>query len=213
MSAPRRLRNTWGRPARRVPDLVLTLSIGPKFPRLKAVTSREIVGDLRSPKKGKQPKPTSLPVARHRKVSSVQRYLTMSSIHSKHTRPEIAVRFAIASRELKYELHANKLPGRPDLILPDHRAAILVHGCFWHQHSRCRLARMPKSRPDYWPEKLRKNRNRDRRSRVALRRLGWKVLTIWECETRDADRLDRKLEALFSKYGIGSGSLSERQQT
>jgi DNA mismatch endonuclease (patch repair protein) len=91
----------------------------------------------------------------------------------------------------RYRLHARDLPGRPDLVFWKRRKVIFVHGCFWHRHpsSRCALARLPKSRLEFWLPKLEGNKERDERNKRALTNAGWKVLTIWECELNDTERL------------------------
>lgn len=108
----------------------------------------------------------------------------MARIKGRDTKPEMRVRRALHAAGLRYRLHAKDLPGKPDIILPSRRIAIFVHGCFWHRHPdpSCKLARMPKSRIDFWQEKLEANRARDGRNEAALRAAGWDVRVIWECE-------------------------------
>jgi DNA mismatch endonuclease (patch repair protein) len=109
----------------------------------------------------------------------------MRSIRKTDTRPEIAVRRLAHALGYRFRLHRRDLPGSPDLVFPGRRKAILVHGCFWHQHEGCRLARTPRSRPDYWPAKLARNVERDAEVRRRLHEAGWKTLVVWECETSD----------------------------
>lgn len=105
----------------------------------------------------------------------------MAAIRGKHTRPEMVVRRALHALGLRYRLHA-RLPGRPDLVFPKHRAVLFVHGCFWHRHT-CANGRVtPRTRAEFWKAKLTGNAERDRRNRHALRKAGWRVLVIWECE-------------------------------
>lgn len=106
----------------------------------------------------------------------------MRRIRKTDTKPELAVRRAAHRLGYRFRLHRRDLPGTPDLVFPRLRKVILVHGCFWHQHPGCRLARTPKSRLDYWLPKLRRNQQRDTEASQALDRLGWKVLVIWECQ-------------------------------
>jgi DNA mismatch endonuclease (patch repair protein) len=89
----------------------------------------------------------------------------------------------------RFRLHRRDLPGTPDIVLPRHRKVIQVHGCFWHQHEGCPLARQPKSRLDYWLPKLARNAARDRAARLALEESGWKCLVVWECQTKDVETL------------------------
>lgn len=93
----------------------------------------------------------------------------------------------------RYRLHDGKLPGRPDIVLPARRKIVFVNGCFWHRHRDCPLARIPKSRKTFWLEKLEANRLRDGRARAALRRAGWSVATVWECQLANPERLASRL--------------------
>jgi DNA mismatch endonuclease (patch repair protein) len=117
----------------------------------------------------------------------------MARVRSKNSRPELFVRKLVYALGYRYRLHQRDLPGSPDLVFRPRQKVIFVHGCFWHRHAKCALARMPKSRVDFWSEKLEGNRRRDDRNRRALAREGWRVLTIWECQIRDASRLEAKI--------------------
>ncbi len=112
-------------------------------------------------------------------------------------KPEMAVRRMVHAMGYRYRLHRRDLPGKPDLVFGPRRAVIFVHGCFWHQHN-CRDGRQPKSNTGYWGEKLRRNVERDAQVRVALEADGWRVLVIWECETRDPEALKGRLEDFLS---------------
>lgn len=122
----------------------------------------------------------------------------MSRVKSSHTLPEIRVRSAAHSLGLRFRLHRRELPGRPDLIFPRHRVALFVHGCFWHRHAGCPKASTPKSRRRFWLQKFERNVARDAENVAMLRKLGWRVATIWECETRDPHWLVRRLRRIFS---------------
>lgn len=111
----------------------------------------------------------------------------MSGIRHKDTAPELLVRRSLHAQGFRFRLHVAGLPGRPDIILPKHRAAILVHGCFWHRHPGCRFATVPATRPEFWAEKFKRNVERDRQSECELRQLGWRVATLWECGVRKFD--------------------------
>jgi DNA mismatch endonuclease, patch repair protein len=116
------------------------------------------------------------------KFSRETRSRIMSSIRGKNTAPELIVRHFLHAKGLRFRLHAPGLPGRPDLVFPKFRTVVFVHGCFWHQHRNCRFARMPASNVRFWTAKLSGNRMRDRRKAQAVRAVGWRVLTIWECQ-------------------------------
>jgi len=117
----------------------------------------------------------------------------MSRVRSKNTRPEMLVRRLVHAEGYRYRLHDRRLPGCPDLVFKSRRKVIFVHGCFWHRHDKCALARMPKSRLDFWEPKLTANKERDARNKKLLAKEGWKVLTIWECELQDTERLKRTI--------------------
>lgn len=118
-----------------------------------------------------------------------QRSAQMARIHAKNTRPELTVRKLLHSLGYRYRLHISKLPGKPDLVFAGRRRVIFVHGCFWHRHPGCGLARLPKSRLDFWGPKLSENRRRDQRNDRALRKLGWRVMVVWECQIKNRERL------------------------
>jgi DNA mismatch endonuclease (patch repair protein) len=101
----------------------------------------------------------------------------------------------------RYALHRRDLPGAPDLVFPSRRKAIFVHGCFWHQHEGCVDGRVPKSRVDYWKPKLRRNVERDRRNISKMRRCGWKVMNVWECDVLEANRLEQRLTRFLGPAG------------
>ncbi len=114
--------------------------------------------------------------------SKEKRSKVMARILSKNTIPEQRVRKILSSLGYRYRLNVNKLPGKPDIVLRKYKAVIFVHGCFWHLHSGCRDGTIPKTRTDYWRKKLLKNKTRDAYNISTLRKQGWKVLQLWECE-------------------------------
>jgi len=126
----------------------------------------------------------------------------MSRIHGRDTGPERVVRSLLHRLGLRFSLRRKGLPGKPDIVLPGRGTVVFVHGCFWHQHPACRLAVMPQTRPEFWAEKLSRNVVRDRENERALRTLGWRVVTVWECELEDQARVTRRLGRLF---GIAKG--------
>lgn len=107
----------------------------------------------------------------------------MSGIRGRDTRPEITVRRYLHRAGFRYRLHARELPGSPDIVLPRYRAVVFVHGCFWHCHSGCRYAYRPKSRQEFWENKLAANVERDARDQSRLVEAGWRVFVVWECQT------------------------------
>ena len=113
----------------------------------------------------------------------------MSRVRSADTRPEMRVRRMLHAMGHRFRLQARELPGRSDIVFRGDRIAIFVHGCFWHRHEGCPHTRTPKSRIEFWSAKFAANVRRDRAAEGGLKDVGWTVMTIWECETRDADRL------------------------
>ena len=125
-------------------------------------------------------------------LSPLQRSELMSRIRGKDTAPEWIVRRAVHGLGYRYRLHVKALPGTPDLVFSSRRKVIFVSGCFWHAHS-CGHRSVPKTRSEYWVARLSRNQRRDRRVRRALRRRGWSVLTVWECQLRDTAKLQARL--------------------
>ena len=129
-------------------------------------------------------------------VDKVTRSRMMAGIRGKDTKPEMVLRRALHARGFRYRLHGKGIPGRPDLILAKHRAVILVHGCFWHRHERCRFATSPATRREFWAGKFAANVSRDRAVRDALVADGWRVATIWECALRKPQMVDLTVVAI-----------------
>lgn len=117
----------------------------------------------------------------------------MASIRGKDTKPEMVVRRLLHAMGYRFRLHRRDLPGTPDIVLPGRRAVVFVHGCFWHRHAGCRLAAIPATRRDFWEAKIAANKARDRRAVAQLRRDGWRVAVVWECQTRKPAGLDGRL--------------------
>jgi DNA mismatch endonuclease (patch repair protein) len=122
----------------------------------------------------------------------------MAAIRSKDTKPEMTVRRLVNSLGHRYRLHLGNLPGRPDLAFICKRKVIFVHGCFWHRHHNCKRASTPKTRADFWELKFRENVARDRRARRELRKLGWSVMTVWQCDLKETARLLKRLSKFLS---------------
>lgn len=126
-------------------------------------------------------------------VDSGRRSEMMSRIKGRDTVPEIVVRRIAHGLGFRFRLYRKDLPGRPDIVFPRYRAVVFVHGCFWHRHDGCRYAYEPKSRVRFWTDKFSQNVARDQRNETALRTLGWRVLVIWECETRNRTGVAERL--------------------
>nr|WP_279349682.1 DNA mismatch endonuclease Vsr [Erythrobacter litoralis] len=127
----------------------------------------------------------------------MQRRELMARFRSKDTRPEMIVRRALHRAGRRFRLHRKDLPGRPDIVLPKDKVAILVHGCFWHGHEGCSIARTPKTRQSFWIEKFTKNRERDVRVKDELEGMGWRVVILWECDVKSTD-----IEELLRNNGL-----------
>jgi DNA mismatch endonuclease (patch repair protein) len=113
----------------------------------------------------------------------------MSAVSGGDTKPELIVRRLVHGMGFRYRLHVAGLPGKPDMVLSRHRKVIFIHGCFWHGHEGCKRAGRPASNIEFWNAKIDKNLERDRRSPAELERLGWKILVVWECETKNIAKL------------------------
>lgn len=120
-------------------------------------------------------------------LSQTERSERMSKIRSKNSVAEMRLRRLIHGMGFRYRLHVKTLPGTPDLTFPSRKAVIFMHGCFWHRHQDCQLARMPKSRVAFWWEKLEANKRRDEENVRQLNELGWRVLVVWECQMKEKD--------------------------
>lgn len=141
--------------------------------------------------------------------SKAKRSWVMSRIHGKHTTPERTLRSLLHRAGYRFSLHASALPGRPDIVLPKYRTAILVHGCFWHRHPGCCFATTPANNRAFWLAKFAGNVERDRRKATALRQLGWSVITVWECRLeRDpagvVRSVERRLASRRARQPVGS---------
>jgi len=132
------------------------------------------------------------------KISDARRR-NMAAIRNKNTKPELVVRRLLHSAGLRYRLHDNRLPGKPDIVLKRLRTVVQVHGCFWHHHG-CANSVWPKTRAAFWRAKIMGNVRRDRVNDLAVIRLGWRVVTVWECETRDARKVVRVVRPIIQRH-------------
>ncbi|MFH1813096.1 MAG: DNA mismatch endonuclease Vsr [Pseudomonadota bacterium] len=132
-------------------------------------------------------------------VDQKTRSRMMSGIRGKDTKPEVLVRRYLHARGLRYRLHDSKLPGKPDLVFPKFRTVLFVHGCFWHRHAGCRFASTPATRSDFWQKKFTGNVERDIRVVEYLNQIGWRTITVWECELKHGnERLNKVFQEITS---------------
>ena len=122
-----------------------------------------------------------------------QRHKNMAAVKSKDTKPEMVVRKYLWSRGFRYRVNNPRLPGHPDIVLRKYRTCIFVNGCFWHHHTGCKRATVPSTNPAFWADKFTRNRIRDAAAVRTLRRMGWRVAVVWECETKNVDRVTARL--------------------
>ena len=134
-------------------------------------------------------------------LTKTERSERMGRVRCKDSKPEMVVRRLVHRMGCRYRLHRPDLPGSPDLVLPSRKKAVFVHGCFWHRHPdpACKLARLPKTRLDFWKPKLEGNRRRDRENELKLDEMGWEVLVVWECQTRDSKQLESNLRVFMEE--------------
>ena len=136
------------------------------------------------------------------RISEERRSWNMSKIRGSNTKPERIVRSMLHRMGFRFRLNTKALPGKPDIVLSRYKTAIFVHGCFWHRHPNCKYAYSPKSRKDFWNKKFESNVKRDRLVRAEIEKLGWHVITIWECELRCRGNLANKIsEELKARLG------------
>lgn len=130
-------------------------------------------------------------------LSDAERKALMARFRGRDTKPELLVRRALHRLGRRFRLHRRDLPGRPDIVLPRDRTIIFVHGCFWHAHEGCSVARLPKTKPDFWAAKFASNRARDARVKAELEGMGWRVIILWECDIQG-----RELDSLLRSRGL-----------
>jgi len=126
--------------------------------------------------------------------SKEKRSWIMSRVKGRDTKPEMLVRSFVHRMGFRFRVHRRDLPGNPDIVLPRHGKVIFVHGCFWHGHERCPRSKRPTTNKSFWNKKLDANIERDKRFQRELRRMGWKLLVVWQCETHNPEKLLGKLE-------------------
>jgi DNA mismatch endonuclease, patch repair protein len=151
-------------------------------------------------------------------LSPAERSERMSRIRGQHTKPELAVRRLLHAAGFRFRLHVADLAGRPDIVLPKYQTVIFVHGCFWHRHGGCPVASNPKSNREFWETKFDMNVRRDKRNQANLRRLGWHVFVVWECQVSSnaksvnaANRLSKQLVQI-SRLSARGSSLAKKKR-
>ena len=130
--------------------------------------------------------------------SPYKRSKIMSKISGKETKPEILVRKFLFANGFRFRKNVKKLPGTPDIVLPKYKTVIFVHGCFWHGHEKCKYSKRPETKKEFWKNKIEGNIKRDRKNINELKKLGWKVITIWQCEIRNKLQQKNKLEIIIN---------------
>lgn len=138
--------------------------------------------------------------------SKETRSYNMAQIRDKNTKPELLVRKYLFGNGFRYRVNVKSLPGKPDIVLPKYKTVIFIHGCFWHGHEGCRYFVIPKTRTEWWTEKIRKNTERDQKVHTELKALGWNIMTIWECQLKPQKRQQtlEGIRALLEKQWLDS---------
>ena len=132
-------------------------------------------------------------------LTKKQRHYNMSQIRSKNTKPEELVRKFLFSQGFRYRKNDKRYPGKPDIVLPKYKTVVFVHGCFWHQHPECKASRIPETNSAFWKEKFDKNIKRDAAEQEALKKDGWHVIVVWECEISNKKKREKRLLALVEE--------------
>lgn len=133
--------------------------------------------------------------------TKAQRSFNMSQVRSTNTKPELKLRKSLFAKGFRYSLHNKKLPGKPDIVLRKYKTVIFVNGCFWHGHDECKYSMLPKTRTDFWTNKISSTKERDLIKNQELKELGWKVITVWECALKK-DKLEETIENLILKIRV-----------
>lgn len=127
-------------------------------------------------------------------ISPKHRSWNMSRVRSTDTKPEVKIRSMLHAKGFRFRKNVKSLPGVPDIVLPKYKTVVFVHGCFWHQHPNCVKSHIPKSNVEFWTEKLGKNVIRDKKHKKNLKKLGWKIIYVWECELKNFEKLEKNLQ-------------------
>ncbi|MEO1052238.1 MAG: DNA mismatch endonuclease Vsr [Bacteroidota bacterium] len=133
------------------------------------------------------------------KLSAKKRSEIMSKVPQRDSKQEISVRKFLFSHGFRFRKNDKRFPGSPDIVLPKYKTIVFVHGCFWHGHQGCRAAKLPSTRSDFWRAKIERNIERDNRKVAELENLGWKVITVWQCELKNKDLQQDRLNRLIKE--------------
>jgi DNA mismatch endonuclease (patch repair protein) len=131
--------------------------------------------------------------------SKAKRSEIMSKISGKETKPEIIVRKHLFSHGFRYRKNEKKLPGKPDIVLPKYKTVIFVHGCFWHGHQNCKKSALPQTNHEFWENKIQKNIERDKSKQKELKKLGWKIITVWQCQIKSRELFEKTMKRTVAK--------------
>ncbi len=141
-------------------------------------------------------------------LTKEKRSWNMAQIKGKDTKPEVLVRSMLHRAGYRFRKNVRTLPGKPDIVLPKYKTVIFVHGCFWHRHKGCKEATTPKTNKAFWNKKFERNVSNDRKHARELRKLGWQVITVWECQLLASDKVMLRLDCLLSAAGFHCGVYS-----
>lgn len=130
--------------------------------------------------------------------SKAKRSEVMSKVTAKDTRPEVKIRKHLFSKGFRYRKNDKRFPGKPDIVLPKYKTVIFVHGCFWHHHT-CRAARLPKTNNEFWKDKMQTNVKRDKENQSDLKKLGWKVIVVWQCQIKNRELFEKTMKRVIKK--------------
>lgn len=144
-------------------------------------------------------------------ITKKMRSALMGRVRRQDTGPELVIRKLLHANGYRFRLHRRDLPGKPDIVLPRYKSAIYVNGCFWHNHFGCKWGSIPQSNTEFWKAKFARNKERDKQNLLQMTRLGWHPIVVWECETRNLERLLKKINSKLSMGNDLSRALGKRK--
>lgn len=134
--------------------------------------------------------------------SKAKRSEVMSKVTAKDTRPEVKIRKHLFSEGFRYRKNDKRFPGKPDIVLPKYKTVIFVHGCFWHHHANCRAAALPQTNYEFWKDKMLTNVKRDKKNQNDLKKLGWKIIIVWQCQIKNRKLFENTMKKVIKKIRI-----------